>query len=446
MKSTLPQRKVHIATFGCQMNEYDSDKMLEILNQENYQYTDEAREADLILLNTCSVRDKAEQKVYSLLGRLRKLKRTNPKLKIGVGGCVAQQEGQQILARERSVDLVFGTDNLFELPELLAEVAQGERIARTNRVAPRQKVRNFNPEEVSLSKGANLKAHLAITKGCNNFCSFCIVPVTRGLEVSREPANILQEARNLVAQGVREICLLGQNVNSYKADGVNFVELLRRMDKIEGLQRIRFTSPHPKDFREELAEGFAELPSLCEQLHLPLQSGSDRVLRRMRRWYTLEKYLEKVALYRRYVPQGTLSTDMIVGFPGETEEDFERTLQAIQTVHYDQIFAFKYSPRPDTPAAEYSGQLPEEVKIERLRRLLELQEPIVKAKNKALIGSSQEVLVEGPYLKDPNRLNGRSRGYHSVAIANCVAEPGKLVPVRITGAKTYLLEAEPLSK
>ena len=342
--------------------------------------------------------------------------------------------------------MVFGTDNLFELPELLAEVAQGERVVRTNRVAPRQKVRNFIPEEVSLSKGAKLKAHLAITKGCNNFCSFCIVPVTRGLEVSREPENILQEARNLVARGVREICLLGQNVNSYKADGVDFVELLRRMDKIEGLQRTRFTSPHPKDFREELAEGFAELPSLCEQLHLPLQSGSDRVLRRMRRWYTLEKYLEKVALYRRYVPQGTLSTDMIVGFPGETEEDFEQTLQAIQTVHYDQIFAFKYSPRPDTPAAAYSGQLPEEVKVERLRRLLELQEPIVKAKTKALIGSWQEVLVEGPYLKDPSRLNGRSRGYHSVVIANCDAEPGELVPVQITGAKTYLLEAEPLSK
>jgi tRNA-2-methylthio-N6-dimethylallyladenosine synthase len=446
MKSTLPHRKVHIATFGCQMNEYDSDKILEILNRENYHYTDEVGEADLILLNTCSVRDKAEQKVYSLLGRLRKLKQSNPNLKIGVGGCVAQQEGERILARERSVDLVFGTDNLFELPKLLEGVGQGERLARTNRLAPRQKVRNFIPEEASLSKGANLKAHLAITKGCNNFCSFCIVPVTRGLEVSREPENILQEARNLVAQGVCEICLLGQNVNSYRADGVDFVELLRRMDNIEGLQRIRFMSPHPKDFREELAEEFADLPSLCEQLHLPLQSGSDRVLRRMRRWYTLEKYLEKVELYRRYVPNGTLSTDMIVGFPGETEEDFEQTLQAIKTVRYDQIYAFKYSPRPDTPAAAYLGQLPEEVKIERLRLLLELQEPIVKAKNKALIGSVQEVLVEGPYLKDPSRLNGRSRGYHSVAIANCSAKPGELVPVRIIGAKTYLLEAELLSK
>ena len=444
MNPTAPPRKVHIATFGCQMNEYDSDKMLEILKQENYHYTDQPEDADLILLNTCSVRDKAEQKVYSLLGRLRRLKQSNPQLRVGVGGCVAQQEGSRILTREPSVDLVFGTDNLFELPDMLRDVATGNRLVRTERLAPKQKVRNFIPPEVSSAASPQLKAHLAITKGCNNFCSFCIVPITRGLEVSREPENIVEEARALVDSGVKELCLLGQNVNSYKANGVGFVGLLRQLDSIERLQRIRFTSPHPKDFKEDLAEAFASLPTLCEQLHLPLQAGSDTVLRRMRRWYTLEKYIEKVALYRQFVPQGTLSTDLIVGFPGETEFDFEQTLQAIRTVRFDQIYAFKYSPRPETPAAGYSGQLSEEIKADRLRRLLEVQEAIVIEKNQSLIGSEQEVLIEGPYLKDPSRLNGRSRGNHSVAISDCHTNPGELVPVRVTGARTYLLEAEPL--
>ncbi len=443
--SPSAERKVHIATFGCQMNEYDTDKMLELLRKEHYTFTPTPEDADLILLNTCSVREKAEQKVYSLLGRLRPLKQKNPQLKIGVGGCVAQQEGNAILQRERSVDMVFGTDSLFDLPAILAEVESGQRVVRIGRNAERQKVRNFIPEfTFQQETKPSIKAHLAITKGCNNFCSFCIVPITRGLEVSREPANIIAEAQQLVAKGVKEICLLGQNVNSYKAEGVTFVELLRELDKIEGLFRVRFTSPHPKDFREELAEAFAELPTLCEQLHLPLQSGSDAVLRRMRRWYTLEKYLDKVEMYRNHAPGGTLSTDLIVGFPGETDADFERTMAAIRDVRYDQIFAFKYSPRPNTPAAEYDQQLPEDVKIERLRILLEEQEQIVTEKNQALVGSAQEVLIEGPDLKEPNLLKGRSRGYHSVAIRNCKAEIGNLVPVRITGARTYLLEAEPL--
>jgi len=375
-------KKVHIQTFGCQMNEYDTDKMLEVLRHENYSQTNCQDEADLIILNTCSIREKAENKVYSELGRLRELKSANPDLKIGVGGCVAQQEGKAILRRAKNVDFVFGTDNLFELPEMLSKVAEGQKISRTERHA-RQKVRNFIPDYTfQQAKNFGVKAQIAITKGCNNHCSFCVVPFTRGVEVSREPEHIIAEAQRLVAAGTKEICLLGQNVNSYKANGTDFVELLRRLDGLEKLERLRFISPHPKDFHAELANAFVTLPSLCEQMHLPLQSGSDRILRRMRRWYTMETFYEKVALLRDRLPQATLSTDLIVGFPGETEEEFEMTMEAVRNVRFDLIYSFKYSARPGTRAAEYPEHLAENVKSERLKRLLETQEKIVREKMK----------------------------------------------------------------
>ena len=441
------KKRVFIQTFGCQMNEYDTDKMLEVLQKENFHSTSTSEKADLILLNTCSIREKAEQKVYSLLGRLRTLKQKNPHLVIGVGGCVAQQEGEHILKREPTVDLVFGTDNWFDLPEMLAQVQQGQRIVRTERKAYRQKVRNFIPKQ-TFGKGEKpqkIKAHLAITKGCNNFCSFCIVPTTRGLEVSREPEDIAIEAKRLVGEGIKEICLLGQNVNSYQANGFNFVALLRQLDQIEGLARIRFTSPHPKDLQEELAEAFAMLPTLCKHLHLPLQSGSSRILRKMRRWYTIEKYLEKVEMLRSYVPKIALSTDLIVGFPGETEEDFQQTLQALEQVRYDSIFAFKYSPRPGTLAATMPDQLEEEIKATRLQKLLETQAKITADKNQELLGSQQEILVEGPYIRDPECLHGRSQGNHSVAIRKTQAAIGTLLNVHITGTRTHLLEAEAIT-
>ena len=442
----LPTKKVNIQTFGCQMNEYDTDKMLEVLFQENYTYTENCKEADLIILNTCSVREKAEQKVYSLLGRLKPLKQKNPALIIGVGGCVAQQEGQTLLNRAESVDLVFGTDNLFDLPQMLAEVHQGQRIVQTQRKAYKQKVRNFVPDFTFENVAQpGIKSYIAITKGCNNYCSFCIVPITRGLEVSRKPGNIVQEATQLVAQGTKEICLLGQNVNSYRADNVNFVELLGRLNAIEGLERIRFTSPHPKDFNPSLAAALQELPAVCEQLHLPLQSGSDAILHRMKRRYTLEEYLEKVHLLRTFVPNATLSTDLIVGFPGETEADFMKTMQAVNTVRFDQIYAFKYSIRPGTPAAAYEGQLEEPVKVARLRHLLETQERIVAEKHQEMLGTELEVLVEGAYPRDPNSRAGRSRGHHSVVILESDAAVGDLVKVQVTGAKKYSLEAAPLS-
>ncbi len=427
------------------MNEYDTDKMLEVLRQKNYAYTDDFKEADLIILNTCSVREKAEQKVYSLLGRLNPLKQANPDLVIGVGGCVAQQEGQKILKRAKNVDMVFGTDNFFELPELLEEVHQGNRVVRTQRKAYKQKVRNFIPdftfENVS---NPGVKSYIAITKGCNNFCSFCIVPITRGLEVSRKSENILQEAARLVDQGTKEICLLGQNVNSYKAEGVDFVELLSRLDGISGLERIRFTSPHPKDFNESLADALQGLKSVCEQLHLPLQAGSDTILHRMKRHYTFAEYLEKVHLLRSRVPQATITTDLIVGFPGETDADFEKTIEALKTVRFDQIYSFKYSIRPGTPAENYEGQLDESVKAERLRQVLEIQDQIVVEKHQEMRGAELEILVEGVYPRDPCSRSGRSRGNHPVVILESDASIGDLVNVRVTGAKKYSLEAETL--
>ena len=353
------------------MNEYDTDKMFEVLRHENYFHTDSREDADLIILNTCSIREKAEHKVYSELGRLRDLKTANPELKIGVGGCVAQQEGEAILRRDSNVDFVFGTDNLFELPRMLRKVHNGEKFTKTQRY-DRQKVHNFVPEYTFQKlQHSGIKAHLTITKGCNNYCSFCVVPVTRGLEVSREPDQIIAEAERLVSTGTREICLLGQNVNSYKANGVDFVELLQRLDKLDGLQRLRFISPHPKDFHEKLADAIASLPSLCEQLHLPLQSGSDRILHRMRRWYTIDTYYQKVAMLRGLLPDVSISTDIIVGFPGETDEEFEMTIEAIRKIRFDLIYSFKYSPRPGTRAADYPKHLSESVKSKRLKILLE---------------------------------------------------------------------------
>jgi len=437
-------KKVHIQTFGCQMNEYDTRKILEVLRRENYLQTDCQNEADLIILNTCSIREKAENKVFSELGRLKKLKLLNPDLKIGVGGCLAQQEGENILKRSNNVDFVFGTDNLFELPKMLNKVESGIKISFTER-QKRQKVRNFIPNYTfKQSKNFGIKAQIAITKGCNNHCSFCVVPLTRGSEVSREPANILSEARRLVFGGVREICLLGQNVNSYKANGIDFVELLKSLDEIENLKRIRFISPHPKDFKIDLANAFVNLPSLCEHMHLPLQSGSDRILRKMRRWYTIEKFHEKVSMLRDRIPKATISTDLIVGFPGETEKEFEMTMDAVRKIRFDLIYAFKYSPRPGTKAAEYNGHISEKVKSERLNILLKTQEKITKEKNESLKGSIQEVLIEGKHYRRENILTGRSRGYHSLLVKDCGIEIGEILPVRIKGANKNSLIAEPL--
>lgn len=475
---------VYIQTFGCQMNQYDTAKILEQLRGENYLPVASPQGADLILVNTCAIREKSEHKVYSLLGRLSEIKASRPEVVIGVGGCVAQQRGGEILQKARSVDLVFGTDNLFELPAMLAEVAAGGRPVRTEWRHRKQKVANFipdfpppgknttlteqdagqdavantvanavantlaNPETPGFSGFAEsgIKTGLAITKGCNNFCTFCVVPYTRGREVSREAGNILAEARAMVARGVREITLLGQNVNSYRAGGINFVELLHGLNDVEGLERIRYTSPHPKDFNEELLLAHRELEKLCEHVHLPVQSGSDRILKAMRRNHKIDTFLEKTAMIRREIPGASISTDIIVGFPGEEECDFQDTLRLVQEVEFDHLYGFKYSPRTGTPAAEMPGQVPEPVRAERLERLFEAHHGHVRKHNRALIGSQQQVLVEAPHPREIGAMNGRTRGNKPVMVMDSNCEPGGLLNVEIVSARKYSLVAREHSR
>ncbi len=436
-------KRVYLQTFGCQMNEYDSAKMLEQLQAAHYTRVENPAQADLVLLNTCAIREKAEHKVYSLLGTLAGIKQRNPEAVIGVGGCVAQQRGREILRRAPNVDLVFGTDNLFELPEMLREVETGRRVVRTEWRGRKQKVENFIPDvDLPLPAGAAspVVAQLAITKGCNNFCTFCIVPHTRGREVSREPDNILAEAHRLAERGVREILLLGQNVNSYKALSVDFVTLLERLHEVPGLERLRYTSPHPKDFNDRLARAHRDLPRLCEHLHLPFQAGSNRILKAMRRNHQIGTYLAKLARARELVPHLAVSTDVIVGFPGETEADFHATLAVLEEVRFDQVYAFKYSAREGTPAATLPDPVPEAVKTERLARLFDLHESTVQSINEALVGSRQEVLVEGPE-RQGHGMWGRTRGNKNVTVLESTAPPGSLVPVEIVAARKFALVA-----
>ncbi|MBI4083921.1 MAG: tRNA (N6-isopentenyl adenosine(37)-C2)-methylthiotransferase MiaB [Candidatus Lambdaproteobacteria bacterium] len=433
------------------MNAYDSAKLLEQLRGEGYRAVDDPREAGLILLNTCAIREKAQMKVYSELGALRELKAERPGLVIGVTGCVAQQEGARLLERNRHVELVVGTDALFALPAALAAVRPGRPVVLTERPRHTPRVENFVPAFAGLPAEplapSPVKAQIAITKGCNNFCTFCVVPNTRGREVSREPENILAEARALVARGAREITLLGQNVNSYAAGGTDFVGLLERLDGVAGLARVRYTSPHPKDFHARLAQAHGALATLCEHLHLPVQSGSDRILAAMRRRHTAAEYLEKVALFRAHCPAGAVSTDIIVGFPGESEADFEATLALVRQVRFDHLYAFKFSPRTDTPAARYPDQVAEPVKAERLARLLALHELTQAGLNRALVGTRQEVLVEGPHPRDPSAVVGRTRGNKSTTVVGCraihSAQPaalaGTLVTVEIVAARRFSL-------
>lgn len=454
-------RGVYVQTFGCQMNEYDSAKLLEQLRAEGYRPVGRPDDADLVLINTCAIREKSEHKLDSLLGTLAEGKARRPGQVIGVTGCVAQERGADLIRRSRHVDLVLGTDNLFELPDALRQVQRGQRVLRTEwHPADAQpggkKVRNFIPplagpagrtgwtpptDPWTDTAGAtSVVAQLAITKGCNNFCTFCVVPYTRGREVSREPDPIVAEARSLVARGVREITLLGQNVNSYRAAGVDFVALLERLSGIDGLARLRYTSPHPKDFHERLARAHRDLPALCEHLHLPVQSGSDRMLKAMRRNHTIRAYLAKIERVRELVPQLAVTTDLIVGFPGETETDFEATLGLMRAVRFDQVYAFKFSPRLQTPAAAYPEQVPEAVKAERLGRLFDLHERTVAALHAERVGSRQEVLVEGP-ARTPGAATGRTRANTQTTVLDCAAPAGTLVPVEIVAARRFALLA-----
>lgn len=431
-------KRVFIQTFGCQMNELDSEKMLALLGKEGFTRSDTAEQADLVLLNTCSIREKAEHKLYSTLGRLRERK----DITIGVTGCVAQQEGQTLLKKFPYIDLVMGPDAIPRIGELVAR-AQEERVLDVDVFEGLEyPFVSDLPEEV----GAKVSAFVTIQKGCDNKCTFCIVPTTRGEERSRPADDIVAEVRALVASGVREVTLLGQNVNSYglKTPGAaTFAQLITRLNhEVEGLERIRFTTSHPRDFGDDLIEAYATLPRLAPYLHLPVQSGSNRVLKRMKRYYKVEEFLEKVHALRAKVPNLAISTDVIVGFPGESDEDFEATLELLRTVRFDFSYSFMYSPRPGTPALKLIDDVPLVVKKQRLQIFQELQRQISGERYEALIGTVQPVLVEGTSRNTPEELTGRTPCNKTVNFAGRPRMIGHVVPVRITRSNPNSLRGE----
>ena len=437
-------KKLYLQTFGCQMNQYDSERIARAMGRMDYALTDCVENADLILLNTCSVRDKAEQKVYSALGRFREIKERRAGVIIGVGGCVAQQEGEALLKRVPYLDLVFGTHNIHKLPELVERVETlQERPVETDFY--RDPSYMEDPDDPVRVRGA--KAFVTIMQGCNKVCSFCIVPHVRGREVSRPSEKIVREVEALANQGVVEVMLLGQNVNSYgkTAPGeIGFAELLARVNAIDGIQRIRFTTSHPQDLSPELIEAYAGLDKLCEHLHLPVQSGSDSILSRMRRGYTLDEYLERLRRLRARCPGVALSTDIIVGFPGETEEEFAATLELLEQLKYDEIFSFTYSPRPQTVSAKlYDDDIPDGIKKERLTRVQNLQRVITLRKNRERIGAVEEILVEGRAKLNNGQIMGRTRSNRIVNAFGPERLVGELLPVRITGATATSLIGEP---
>lgn len=431
-----PEKQVYLETFGCQMNDDDSSRILGFLKEAGYGRTCEPMEADLIIINTCSVRDKAEQKVYSTLGRFRELKKERPGLMIAVSGCVAQQEGEALLKRAPYLDMVFGPHNIHRLKGLLNEASAGRR-----RVAATELSRHIGPDEYGRVRpgGAGFKASVSIMRGCDNFCSYCIVPYTRGREVSRRSADIVEEIKMLVDGGVAEVNLLGQNVNSYGTSGggdVTFPALLRGIAGIEGIKRLRFITSHPKDISDELIMLFNEEPRLCRHMHLPVQSGSDAVLKRMKRGYTVDEYLSKVMRLKELYRDMAVTTDVIVGFPGETDEDFEATMELVKTVRFDNIFSFMYSPRPKTLASGYDGQIDAGMRSRRLRILQETQREITAAKNRELIGKRVEILIEGESKAGPEDLMGRTGCNRIVNFSRPAGDlrPGGLMDVVITDA------------
>ncbi len=421
-----PQRTglgYYIRTFGCQMNEHDSERIGGLLEADGMVAVDRPEDADVVVLNTCTIRENADRKLYGYLGALKAVKAQRDGMQIAIGGCMAQKDKELIRQRAGWVDVVFGTHNTHRVIDLLDHAAEWGPI--TEILEETTAIEDL-PSYLPAHRESPHSAWVTITIGCNNSCTFCIVPIVRGVEISRRPGDILQEVRTLAAGGVSEVTLLGQNVNSYGRDlELNgrkplFADLLRRTGEIEGVRRIRYTSPHPKDFREDVAAAMADTPAVCEQLHLPLQSGSDRILSAMHRGYNAERFLSKLAMARSFVPDLSVSTDIIVGFPGETEADFERTMEVVRQARFDGAFTFQFSPRPGTPAAEMAGQVHPEVVQARFDRLVELQNQISYEKNLALEGTRVEVMIEGPSKKDPAVVTGRTRGNKPLHLAAAV--------------------------
>ena len=437
-------KKLFIRTFGCQMNEYDSDKMADVLHAaEGVIKTDNPEEADIILFNTCSVREKAQEKVFHDLGRVKHLKQQNPNLVIGVGGCVASQEGEAIVARAPYVDIVFGPQTLHRLPQLIAERKEKGKAAVDVSFPEIEKFDAMPPAEV---KGAT--AFVSIMEGCSKFCTFCIVPYTRGGEVSRPFTDVLTEVADLAAHGVGEVTLLGQNVNAYRGDmegtdeKADLAMLIEYIAEVPGIERIRYTTSHPREMTQRLIDTYTKVPKLVSHLHLPVQAGSDRILAAMKRGYTTLEYKSIVRKLRAARPDISMSTDFIVGFPGETDEDFQKTMKLIDDVEFDASFSFIYSPRPGTPALELDDNTPADVKSARLARLQKRIDELAQAVSRSMVGSVQRVLVEGTSKKDANELAGRTDNNRIVNFAGNPRLINTFVDVRITEALPHSLRGE----
>lgn len=436
-------KKVYIKTYGCQMNEYDSDKMADVLNNfQGYEKTDNPDDAEVILFNTCSIREKAQEKVFSDLGRVRHLKQKNPDLIIGVGGCVASQEGQAIVKRAPYVDMVFGPQTLHRIPELMEE---RRKTGKSQVDISFPEIEKFDKMPDAKVKGVT--AFVSIMEGCSKYCSYCVVPYTRGEEVSRPLEDVLTEIAKLTFQGVKEVNLLGQNVNAYRGKmpegGIaDFAMLLELVHEIPGIERIRYTTSHPNEMNQRIIDCYGKLPKLVSHLHLPAQSGSDRILAGMKRGYTSLEYKSVIRKIRALRPDISFSSDFIVGFPGETDEDFEKTMKLIEDVFYDVSFSFIFSARPGTPAAELKDDTPHEVKLARLQRLQARIEEMAGVISQKMVGTTQKILVEGVSKKDPNTLTGRSENFK---VVNFIGNPrmiGEIVEVKITAGNPYALTGE----
>lgn len=431
-----------ISTFGCQMNEEDSEKLSGMLKRIGYERTENREEASIIIFNTCCVRENAENKVYGNLGALKRQKKENPDLIIAICGCMMQQKGKadEILEKYPYVDIIFGTHNSYKFPEYLNRV-------KTDGV----QIKEIMDKETEIVEGlpidrkSDAKAFVTIMYGCNNFCTYCIVPYVRGRERSRKPEDIENEIRDLVAKGYKEVTLLGQNVNSYGKgleEEISFAKLLRRINEIDGLERIRFMTSHPKDLTLDVVYAIRDCDKVCEQIHLPVQSGSNRILKEMNRHYTREQYVELAKTIRREIPDVTFSTDLIVGFPGETEEDFNETLELVKEIRYDAAFTYIYSRRNYTPADKMENQIPEEVKHDRFNRLLEISNAGIAIGNKEAEGKIYEVLVEGFSKNDDSKLTGRTRNNRLVNFEGGEELIGKLINLKIVKANSFSLVGE----
>ena len=428
-------RRYHVTTFGCQMNAHDSERIRGLLEELGLGEAASPEEADVLVFNTCTIREKPDSRLAAHLANAARLKRQRPDTVVAVGGCYAEAQREQLFRRYPQVDVAFGPGTISHLGEWLG--AGGEGVPRAAFGTGEE--RRFSAG-LPVRRERRFQAWVQVSMGCNSVCSYCIVPAVRGREISRRPGEIVAEVERLAAEGVREVTLLGQNVNSYGRDvGTSFAELLRAVDAVEGIERIRFTSPHPKDFRRDVIAAMAECETVCEHAHLPLQSGSTRVLKAMRRTYTRERYLRLVEELRRAIPDLALTTDLIVGFPGESEADFRETLEVVEEVGFDGAFTFVYSPRTGTEAAALPDQVPDGVKRERIQRLVEVVQRVAAARNAERVGLVEEVLVEGRSRTDPSRLRGRTRRNTTVNFRGSAA-PGDLVRVVVESATSQTLQ------